>query len=170
MSLLGLGSNLPSSFGDRFENLNLAVSYLETYKIKIIKRSSFYETSSYPDTKKPKFINIVVEASTYLLPEDLASVLIFVEEKLERKRIKKNEPRTCDIDIIDYNGKVINFTYKSLIFHVPHEKLIYRNFVLFPLQEIASTWIHPKTKDSIDVLINKLSNENKKSILKIKKY
>ena len=169
MFLLGLGSNLSSSFGDRFDNLDLAVSYLETYKIKIIKRSSFYETPSYPDTKNPKFINIVVEASTYLPPEDLASVLIFVEGKLERKRIKKNEPRTCDIDIIDYNGKVMDFTYKNLIFKVPHEKLIYRNFVLFPLQEIAPKWIHPETKDSIDVLINKLSNEDKKSILKIKK-
>ena len=169
MSLLGLGSNLSSSFGDRFENLNLAVSYLELYKIKIIKRSSFYETLSYPDTKNPKFINMVVEISTYLPPEDLASVLIHVEKKLERKRKKKNEPRTCDIDIIDYNGKVVNFSYNGLIFKVPHEKLIYRNFVLFPLQEIASSWIHPKTKDSIDVLINKLSNEDKKSILKIEK-
>ena len=169
MFLLGLGSNLSSSFGDRFENLNLAISYLETYQIKIINRSSFYETPSYPDIKNPKFINLVVDVSTYLLPEDLASVLIFVEEKLERKRIKKNEPRTCDIDIIDYNGKVMEFTYKNLIFKVPHEKLIYRNFVLFPLQEVAPKWAHPKTKDSIDVLINKLSNEERKSILKITK-
>ena len=169
MFLLGLGSNLSSSFGDRFENLNLAISYLETYQIKIINRSSFYETPSYPDIKNPKFINLVVDVSTYLLPEDLASVLIFVEEKLERKIIKKNEPRTCDIDIIDYNGKVMEFTYKNLIFKVPHEKLIYRNFVLFPLQEIAPKWAHPKTKDSIDVLINKLSNEEQKSILKITK-
>ena len=169
MLLLGLGSNLSSSFGDRFENINLAISYLETYQIKIINRSSFYETPSYPDIKNPKFINLVVDVSTYLLPEDLASVLIFVEEKLERKRIKKNEPRTCDIDIIDYNGKVMEFTYKNLIFKVPHEKLIYRNFVLFPLQEVAPKWAHPKTKDSIDVLINKLSNEEQKSILKISK-
>ena len=169
MFLLGLGSNLSSSFGDRFENLNLAISYLETYQIKIINRSSFYETPSYPDIKNPKFINLVVDVSTYLPPEDLASVLIFVEEKLERKRIKKNEPRTCDIDIIDYNGKVMEFTYKNLIFKVPHERLIYRNFVLFPLQEIVPKWVHPKNKDSIDVLINKLPNEDKKSILKIKK-
>ena len=169
MLLLGLGSNLSSSFGDRFENINLAISYLETYQIKIINRSSFYETPSYPDIKNPKFINLVVDVSTYLLPEDLASVLIFVEEKLERKRIKKNEPRTCDIDIIDYNGKVMEFTYKNLIFKVPHEKLIYRNFVLFPLQEVAPKWAHPKTKDSIDVLINKLSKEEQKSILKITK-
>ena len=167
MFLLGLGSNKSSSFGDRFENLNLAVSYLESYKIKIIKRSSFYETPSYPDRKNPKFINIVIEISTNLLPSDFASVLISIEEKLERKRIKKNEPRTCDIDIIDYNGKVMEFTYKNLVFKVPHEKLIYRNFVLFPLQEVAPKWVHPKTKDSIDVLINKLPNEEQKSILKI---
>jgi len=169
MFLLGLGSSLSSSFGNRFENIDFAISYLETYKIKIIKRSSFYETPSYPDIKNPKFVNIVVEVSTYLPPEDLASVIIFVEKKLERKKIKKNEPRTCDIDIIDYNGKVMKFTYKNSIFKVPHEKLIYRNFVLFPLKEIAPKWIHPKTKDSIDVLINKLPNEDKKSILKIKK-
>ena len=169
MFLLGLGSSLSSSFGDRFENIDLSIAHLESYKIKIINKSSFYETPSYPDIKKPKFINIVVEISTYLPPEDLASVLIFIEEKLERKRKEKNEPRTCDIDIIDYNGKVMNFSYKNLIFKVPHEKLIYRNFVLFPLQEIAPNWTHPKTNENIDVLINKLSNEDKKSILKIKK-
>ena len=169
MLLLGLGSNLPSTFGDRFKNLNLATSYLETYKINIIKKSSFYETPSYPDIKNPKFINIVVELSTSLTPEELASVIIFVEEKLERKRINKNEPRTCDIDIIDYNGKVMDFTYNNLIFKVPHEKLIYRNFVLFPLQEIFPDWKHPKTKELISILIQKLSNEDKNSILKIKK-
>ena len=169
MYLLGIGSNLSSSLGNRFENINIAISYLQSYEIKIVNKSSFYETPSYPDVKNPKFINIVVEIFTYLPPEDLASVLIFVEEKLERKRKKKNEPRTCDVDIIDYNGKVMDFSYKDLVFKVPHEKLIYRNFVLFPLREIAPKWAHPKTKDSIDVLINKLSNEEQKSILKITK-
>ena len=169
MLLLGLGSNLSSSFGNRFKNIDMAISYFQSYEIKIVNRSSFYETPSYPDLKNPKFINVVVDVSTYLPPEDLASVLIFVEEILERKRNQKNEPRTCDIDIIDYNGKIMDFNYKNLIFKVPHEKLVYRNFVLFPLQEIAPNWIHPETKDSIDVLINKLSNEDKKSILKIKK-
>ena len=169
MLLLGLGSNLSSSFGNRFKNIDMAISYLQSYEIKIVNRSSFYETPSYPDLKNPKFINVVVDVLTHLPPEDLASVLIFVEEILERKRNQKNEPRTCDIDIIDYNGKIMDFNYKNLIFKVPHEKLVYRNFVLFPLQEIAPNWIHPKTKDSIDVLINKLSNEDKKSILKIKK-
>ena len=169
MIFLGLGSNLPSSYGNRFENINLALSQLEFYGIKIIKKSSFYETASYPDNSKPKFINTVVLVKTELPLVDLMSVLIFIEEKLERKRNKKNEPRTCDIDIIDYNGKIINFSYKGLIFTVPHTKLIHRNFVLFPLQEIAPNWIHPKTKEKISNLIEKLPEEDRKSILKVKK-
>ena len=169
MLLLGLGSNLSSRFGNRFENIDLAISYLESYQVKLIKRSSFYETPSYPDIKNPKFINLVAEVSTDVPPEDLASVLIFVEEKLERKRNQKNEPRTCDIDIIDYNGKIMNFNYKNLIFTVPHEKLVYRNFVLYPLQELLPNWIHPKTKEKISALIAKLPEEERKSILKVKK-
>ena len=96
MIFLGIGSNLSSSFGDRFKNIDLAISFLETYKINIIKKSSFYETFSYPNKSNPKFINSVIAVETKLPPVDLMSVLIFVEEKLERKRSKKNDPRTCD--------------------------------------------------------------------------
>ena len=169
MLLLGIGSNLPSSFGDRFKNIDLAISYLESYKIKLIKKSSFYETISYPNSEHPKFINVVINASTKLNPVDLASVLIIIEEKLERKRKYKNDPRTCDIDIIDFNNQVIDFKYKNLNFTVPHKELSYRNFVLFPLKEILPKWVHPKTNESIDMLINKLPKNDKNSILKIKK-
>ena len=170
MILLGLGSNLSSSFGDRFQNIDLAVSTLEGYGIQLKKKSSYYESLSYPSKKNPKFINIVIEIETHLPPEDLASVLIFIEEYLERKRKKKNDPRTCDIDIIDYNSKTIDFKYKDLDFTVPHTKLIYRNFILYPLQEILPDWKHPKTKELISVLIENLPKEDKNSILKIKKF
>tara|TARA_B100001123_G_C14986337_1_gene897764 strand:- start:467 stop:874 length:408 start_codon:yes stop_codon:yes gene_type:complete len=131
--------------------------------------SSYYETPSYPDKKNPKFINIVVGVQTELPPEDLASVLIFIEESLERKRVNKNDPRTCDIDIIDYNSKIIDFKYKDLDFTVPHKKLIYRNFVLYPLQEISPNWKHPKTNELISTLIENISQDDKNSILKIEK-
>ena len=169
MIFLGLGSNLSSSYGDRFKNINLAISYLESYGINIIKKSSFYETNSYPDNNLPKFINIVISVKTQLPPIDLMSVLLFIEEKLERKRIKKNDPRTCDIDIIDYDNQILNFKYKNLYLTVPHKDLALRNFVLFPLQEISSEWKHPITKESISFLIDNLSERDKKSILKIKK-
>jgi len=169
MIFLALGSNLSSSYGDRFTNIDLALRSLESYKIKIIKKSNFYETSSYPNKDDPKFINIVVSIDTHLPPVDLMSVLLFIEENLERKRDKKNDPRTCDIDIIDYNNQVLDFRYKNLDLTVPHKKLIFRNFVLFPLQEISPEWKHPITKENISTLIDKLSEEDKKSILKIKK-
>ena len=169
MIFLGLGSNLPSKYGDRFTNINLAISSLEGYGIKVIKKSSFYETPSYPNKENPKFINIVILVETILSPTDLLSVLIFIEKKLERKRGKKNDPRTCDIDIIDYNSKILNLKYNNFDLTVPHKNLTSRNFILFPLQEISPTWKHPKTKEIISVLLQKLNDEDKNSILKIVK-
>ena len=88
---------------------------------------------------------------------------------LDRTRGVKNDPRTCDIDIIDYKNKVLNFKYNNLDFTVPHEELSNRNFVLYPLQEILPNWRHPKTKDNIVASIDKLPVSEKNSILKVKK-
>ena len=169
MIILGIGSNLSSRFGDRFKNINLAMSLLERYEVRVINKSSFYETLSYPDKQKPKFINIVISVETKLPLVDLISVLIFIEEKLERKRGKKNDPRTCDIDIIDYNNQVLDFRYKNVDFTVPHKMLVHRNFVLYPLKELFPEWIHPRTRETINILIQKLSDDDKNSILKIEK-
>ena len=169
MVILGLGSNLPSSFGDRFENIDKAVSFIKKEDIKLIKKSNFYETPSYPDNSQPKFINAAIGLETKLKPIEIASLIISIEEKLERKRLNKNDPRTCDIDIIDYKGLVLNFNYQKLNFTIPHKEMINRNFVLFPIQEINPYWKHPITKDPIGLLIKNLSVEQKKSILKINK-
>ena len=169
MIILSLGSNLSSKFGDRFYNLKHAIHMLEKQGIVIEKKSSFYETPSYPDQSNPKFINIVAAVNTNLSLKDLITILIFVEENLERKRNNKNDPRTCDIDIIDFNDKILSLKYKNSYFEVPHKNLATRNFVLFPLQEILPNWKHPKTKEFIGTLIQKLSAEHRKAILKIKK-
>ena len=65
MIILGIGSNLSSSFGDRFENINLALLYLENYGIKILKKSGYYESPSYPDKKKPKFNKNTTQKNLY---------------------------------------------------------------------------------------------------------
>ena len=44
-----------------------------------------------------------------------------------------------------------------------------RNFVLMPIKEIVPNWIHPEYKHNINTLIENLSKEDKKSILKITK-
>ena len=160
MIFLGIGSNLSSSFGDRFKNIDLAISFLEGYKINIIKKSSLYESFSYPNKNNPKFINSVIAVETKLPPVDLMSVLIFVEEKLERKRSKKNDPRTCDLDIVDYNYQIMNFKYRDLELTLPHKEMTNRNFVLYPLREIYPNWTHPLTKKNINVLIKDLKTSN----------
>ena len=116
MIILSLGSNLKSKFGNRFDNLLYAMSFLEDNDIKIDKRSSFFETPSYPDKKKPKFINIIISVNTNLSINNLIDLIISTEEKLGRKRIQKNDPRTCDIDIIDYKNEVMNFMLNDLNF------------------------------------------------------
>jgi len=94
---------------------------------------------------------------------------LHVEKKLERKRKIKNEPRTCDIDIIDYHGQLINIKKEQFHLIIPHKNLSSRIFVLIPLQEILPNWKHPKTKEMVTALIQKIPNEERKSILKIKK-
>tara|TARA_B100000029_G_scaffold496466_1_gene562819 strand:+ start:479 stop:1030 length:552 start_codon:yes stop_codon:yes gene_type:complete len=180
MIVLSLGSNLPSPDGaNRFDNINFSVSYFCLHGFKEIKRSSYYETPSYPDQNKPKFINIVTSLKWDGPPlskansdEAVLNLLIFQISEIELiyKRIKnkKNEPRVIDIDIIDYNGKVLDFKSKnSELFKIPHESMSLRNFVLFPLKEIFPNWIHPLTGKSIDELIEALSVDDKKSILKV---
>jgi len=170
MIFLSLGSNLSSSFGNRFDNINFAVSFIKENQIHVTKQSSYYETNSFPDSSKPKYINIIIQVSTTLAPPKFASILLSIEERLERKRLKKNDPRTCDIDIIDFERKNITFKCKDLDFSVPHKDLTFRNFVLFPLKEISPKWKHPINDESIDNLIENLSNDDKNSILKIKNY
>ena len=170
MIFLSLGSNLPSSFGNRFENINLAVSFIKENGINVLKQSSYYETNSYPDISKPKYINMIIKVSTNFKPSIFTSILLSIEEKLERKRLNKNDPRTCDIDIVDFKKKRMTFKCQNLSFTVPHKNLRYRNFVLFPLREVCPEWKHPITDESIDNLIGNLSNDDKNSILKIKNY
>ena len=167
MIYLSIGSNLPSSFGDRFKNIELAISYLAKNKINLINQSSFYETLSFPDKTRPKFINIAVSVETSLSPKDLILVILSIEEKLERKRENKNDPRTCDIDIIDFNNTCKSIIHKGEKIITPHPRMHQRNFTLIPLYEIKKNWIHPKNKQKIDILIKKL---NPKSISDIKIY
>ena len=126
--------------------------------IKILEKSSFYETPSYPDKINPKFINVIIDVITDLPAVDLASVIIHIEKKLERKRNKKNDPRTFDLDIIDYKRKIMSFKFSNLELTLPHKEMSNRNFVLYPLKEISQNWSHPVTKKNIDVLIKDLKS------------
>ena len=77
---------------------------------------------AYPNKSDPKFVNIIISVETSLKSVDLMKSLLSVEEKLGRKRFKKNDPRTCDIDIIDFHGKIINEKIDNFELNIPHKK------------------------------------------------
>ena len=155
---LGIGSNL----GNKRKNIEITKFNLIMNYIKILKCSSYYETLSWPNANNPKFINIVIEIDTDFTPLELIKKCKEIEKKLGRKKLPKNSPRECDIDIIDFRNKR---TTGDLI--LPHPRMDTRNFVLLPLFEINKDWKHPISKVNIRKLISSLSNSDIRSIKQI---
>ena len=159
LSYLALGSNL----GNKFQNLEKAKFELEKHEIKIIKCSSNFISESWPDPSKPKYINSVLEIKTNLSENELLKTCNLIEYKLGRVRSKRNDPRSCDIDILDYDQMIIKT--ENLI--LPHPWMCKRIFVLLPLFEINKSWKHPETKINIVKLINSLPIKDLRSIKQI---
>ena len=164
MIYLNIGTNLESTFGNKFQTINQTIKYLTLEHVSIVKVSNFFETPSYPDKDNPKFINISLEVNFDSKPIILMEKISIIEKKMGRVRKKKNQSRTCDIDVIDYNGIV---TESKKIF-LPHPKAHKRNFVLYPLKEVFPRWVHPKNKYKINKLINNLSQKLKNEIKLVK--
>ncbi len=158
MIYLAVGSNL----GNRKKNIEKAKYRMIQNEINIVQSSNYYESLSWPDIKNPKFLNIVLKIKTHLTPLNLIRKCKEIEKSLGRKKAPKNSPRVCDIDIIDYNKKLIK---NGLI--IPHPRLHKRNFVLLPLFELDKNWHHPVLKKHIKKLILSLSNEDIRSIKQI---
>ena len=155
---LGIGSNL----GNRIINIEKAKSHLLENDINLLSVSNYYETPSWPDPKKPKFINIVLKAISKHKPIEVIDLCKTIEAKLGRKKSPKNSPRVCDIDIIDFDGMVLKDKLS-----LPHTRMHERNFVLFPLFEIEKEWVHPIKKVNIKKLIFSLPNKDIRSIKQI---
>ena len=162
---LNIGSNLHSKFGNRFKNISIAINLLTDSQIDIIKISNFYETPSYPNKKLPYFINIGVLANYKDDEISLINKINLIENKIGRIRSKKNDPRVCDIDIIDFKRKVI--LKKNL--QIPHPKCHLRNFVLYPIKEIDQKWTHPILRKNVKYLINNLDQKSRIEITRLNK-
>ena len=152
---LAFGSNL----GDRKNNLNKALSLLKKDNIIIKKISKLYRSKSWPNENFPEFINFVVLIETRFNLKKLFTKIKTVESRVGRIKSKRNFPRVCDIDIIDFNGQIIQKKIGNNKINVPHERMHSRNFVLLPLFEINKDWFHPKLCKNIVFLLSNLTSE-----------
>ena len=158
MVYIGIGSNL----GNRISNIEKTKYFLNLNGVNIVKSSSYYETLSWPDSSKPKFINVIIQSDTKFSPKKFLEIFKSIEKKLGRKKNKKNSPRTCDIDVISYSQKIVTGNIS-----IPHKRMHKRNFVLIPLYELNKNWQHPKMKKNIKKLIFSLPIKDITSIKKI---
>ena len=153
---LALGSNL----GNKKTNLNKCIDLIKKEEIFIKKRSKFYSTKSWPNENFPNFINAILLVETKFSLTELFLKIKKIEKKLGRTRSKRNHPRVCDIDIIDYNGEIIHRKLGKHILNIPHKRMHNRNFVLFPLYEIDKDWVHPKLNKNIVILMSNLTSDH----------
>jgi 2-amino-4-hydroxy-6-hydroxymethyldihydropteridine diphosphokinase len=108
------------------------------------------------------FINAVVEIKTALSTRNLFQTLQNIEKDMGRKREMKGGPRIIDLDLLFYGQEVIQDA--DLI--VPHPEIQKRRFVLKPLCEIASYFIHPAFGVSIRGLKDRLSDNKMVEMIK----
>jgi 2-amino-4-hydroxy-6-hydroxymethyldihydropteridine diphosphokinase len=146
--LIALGANLPSSAGKPADTLNAALAGFPGWSITIEKRSGFYRFPAWPDPSDPPFINAVAAVRTNLSPSALLAALHAVESSFGRERSEPNAPRTLDLDILDYEGRVEQGPPV-----LPHPRMEGRAFVLLPLRDVAPDWRHPVSGRSISELI-----------------
>ena len=156
MVLIGIGGNLESArFGPPRETLYAALQALKAESITILRRSRWYRAEPVPRSDQPWFVNAVVSLATELAARDLLMVLQATERQFGRVRGEPNAPRTLDLDILDYQGEVMNAT--SLV--LPHPRLHERRFVLMPIAEIRPDWRHPILRLTAAQLLARLSSE-----------
>ena len=67
---LGIGSNL----GLRKRNIEKAKFLLAQHNLNFLSVSSYYETPSWPDPRKPRFLNIVLKLKCYYNPQELLKI------------------------------------------------------------------------------------------------
>ena len=136
VAYIGLGSNL----GARVALLRSAVNAIQ-HLGDSMSLSSVYESEPFGvgDDEQPMYLNMTVSIETKLDPEQLLSELMDIERVNGRIRIRRNESRTLDLDVLMFGEEILDTPDLT----VPHPRMHERAFVMLPLAEIAPDSVHP---------------------------
>ncbi len=134
---------------------NSVIKINENQQCNVITTSSIYETSPYGYKDQENFFNAVIKIETELNLIELLDFLKFVENDIGRIKRNKWGPREIDLDILFFND--MEFSNEKIT--IPHKEIIYRDFVLIPLSEIASNLIHPTLNKKISDICLEISEK-----------
>ena len=142
---LGLGANLNAPR----KQIHAAVAALKALEdAEFVCVSHDYASKPMGPQDQPDYVNAVACVKTALMPEQLLDLTQAIE--LEHGRVRKEQrwgPRTLDIDILLFGNDVIDTPRLT----VPHYGLTEREFVVYPLFEIAPTLVLPNNQSLADI-------------------
>lgn len=128
---IGLGSNLQQPV----EQVKRALQQLAKIpRTRLISASPLYRSAPLGPADQPDYINAVAALATRLSALELLDALQTIER--QQGRIRGGErwgPRTLDLDLLLYGDQQIQTERLT----VPHPGLGERNFVLYPLHDVA---------------------------------
>lgn len=157
MKIVALGANLPSEYGTPVQTLTAAARAMEEKDIRIMAYSRIWKTAPVPfHPDHPWYHNAVVAVDTAKSARDLLTTLLSIEEDFGRVRTVRNAPRLLDLDLIAYDAQIIPDGPDII---VPHPRMQDRGFVLLPLSDIASDWVHPQSGSALQTLIRTLPDD-----------
>jgi 2-amino-4-hydroxy-6-hydroxymethyldihydropteridine diphosphokinase len=146
--LIALGANLPSHAGTPEQTLRACLGLLTQKEVTPIRVSRSFATPAWPDPSDPPFVNAAATIATSRDPAELMALLAEIETAFGRVRGARNAPRTLDLDLIDYRGRV-----EAGPPVLPHPRVRERAFVLIPMRDVAPDWRHPASGENLDALI-----------------
>lgn len=133
---IGVGSNLDNPA----QQVETAVAALKnTSQVQFTALSPLYRSAAVGPGPQPDYINAVVELFTTLPATTLLHELQAIETRQGRVRTIRWGARNLDLDLLLYGNDTIN----SAELTVPHPRMITRNFVLYPLYDLAPELILP---------------------------
>jgi 2-amino-4-hydroxy-6-hydroxymethyldihydropteridine diphosphokinase len=129
---IGLGANLEAPL----QQLQQAVAALRQLpQSELVAVSSFYGSKPMGPQDQPDYVNAVAALDTRLSAEALLDALQQIEQNQGRQRkADRWGARTLDLDILLYGDAQIDTARLT----VPHYGLHQREFVVYPLLEIAA--------------------------------
>ena len=143
--------SLGSNEGQRLKNLQEAVVQIQKQVGVLTDLSSLYETPAW-GFEGPDFLNACIGVQTDFLPSELLQKLLKIERKMGRLRTSETgyKSRNIDLDLLFFEDHVIE--NDDLI--LPHPRLELRNFILYPMCEIAPDFVHPRLGKDMTHLLN----------------
>lgn len=146
--ILAVGANMPGPWGEPKTSVRCAFCAIACQDVTVIATSSIYTTAPMGPVPQAAYANGVALVRTRLEPLALLGMLKRIEISAGRQPGPRWGPRTLDLDIIDFGGRVIGWTAAHDWSHpaelvLPHPELHKRRFVLEPLLELLPGWRHP---------------------------